>query len=70
MPIHRGSDSQGAYYQWGGHGHKYHFKANNASSRSNAHHKAEAQAAAAHAHGYNGHHGKMSASHTISKKKK
>ena len=26
MPVHRGKDSKGPFYQWGGEGKKYHYK--------------------------------------------
>ncbi len=26
MPLHQGSDSKGAFWQWGTHGKKYHYK--------------------------------------------
>lgn len=52
MPIHRGKDSHGCYYQWGGHGKRYYYTANHAGSRENAKKKAGKQAQAAHAHGY------------------
>ena len=27
MPVHRGSDAKGPFYQWGGHGTKYRYTA-------------------------------------------
>ena len=52
MPVHRGQDSQGPYYQWGDHGKKYYYTAGDEESRKRAKDKAEAQGAAAHASGY------------------
>jgi hypothetical protein len=52
MPIKRSHDSHGPFYQWGDHGKKYYYTANNTSSRTRAKNKAEQQSAAAHAHGY------------------
>lgn len=52
MPIHRGKDSNGCYYQWGGHGKRYYYTAGNVSSREAAYKKAETQARAVYAHGY------------------
>ena len=54
MPVHRGKDSDGPYYQWGGNGKKYHYTANDAASRESAKDKASKQGQAAHAHGYGG----------------
>ena len=33
MPVHRGKDSKGPFYQWGGEGKKYHYTSGNKSSR-------------------------------------
>jgi hypothetical protein len=52
VPVHRGVDRDGPYYQWGGHGKKYRYEAANKASRDQAKRKAERQAQAAHAHGY------------------
>lgn len=40
MPLKRGQDSKGAYYKWGEAGHKYHYTAGNAASRTRAKNKA------------------------------
>lgn len=55
MPIHRGRDSEGPYYQWG-HQKKYHYKSGNKRSREIAKGKAEKQAQAIYASGYKGKH--------------
>jgi len=49
MPVHRGHDKDGAFYQWGGHGAKYHF--NTETGRKRAKRKAHIQGAAAKARG-------------------
>jgi len=54
MPVHRGKDSKGPYYQWGGSGQKYHYTAGNKRSRDTAKEKATKQGQAAHARGYGG----------------
>lgn len=54
MPVHRGKDAKGPYYQWGDSGKKYHYEAGNKSSRENAKKKAERQGRAARASGYKG----------------
>jgi hypothetical protein len=54
MPVQRGKDSDGAYYQWGDSGKKYHYEAGNDSSRERAKDKAEKQGRAARANGYRG----------------
>jgi hypothetical protein len=54
MPVHRGEDSKGPYYQWGKSGKKYHYTAGDASSRKAAKAKAEKQGQAARASGYRG----------------
>jgi hypothetical protein len=54
MPVHRGKDNKGPYYQWGDSGKKYHYTAGNDQSRSQAKKKAEKQGQAAHAGGYKG----------------
>jgi hypothetical protein len=54
MPVHRGQDSKGPYYQWGNHGKRYYYTANNTRSRELAKGKAELQGRAARANGYRG----------------
>ena len=54
MPVHRGKDGRGPYYQWGDSGKKYHYEAGNQGSRENAKKKAERQGRAAGASGYRG----------------
>ena len=54
MPVKRGKDSKGAYYQWGDSGAKYHYTAGNKTSRERAKAKAEKQGRAARASGYKG----------------
>jgi hypothetical protein len=54
MPIHTGSDSQGTYIQWGGHGKKYYYGSGSGMTMSEARSAAGRQAAAAYAHGYRG----------------
>ncbi len=54
MPVHRGSDRSGPFYQWGKSGKKYHYTAGDAESRKRARNKAERQGAAARASGYKG----------------
>lgn len=54
MPVHRGKDSDGPYYQWGDSGKKYHYASGNKSSRDKAKDKAENQGKAARASGYKG----------------
>lgn len=51
MPIHRGKDSKGCFYQWGGRT-KYYYTARDKASRDRAYNKALKQAQAAYAHGY------------------
>lgn len=46
MPIRRGEDSKGPYYQYGESGAKYHYEAGDKSSRERAKSKAQKQAAA------------------------
>lgn len=53
MPIHRGQDSQGPYYQWGSR-KKYYYTAGNAASRDRAYAQAQRQAVAIYAHGWKG----------------
>ncbi len=54
MPVHRGADSEGPYYQWGDSGTKYHYKPGDRASRDAAKRRATKQGQAAHAHGYRG----------------
>ena len=54
MPVRRGKDSKGSYYQWGSKGKKYYYSSNNPSSRERAKNKASKQGRAAHASGYRG----------------
>lgn len=54
MPVHRGRNSQGSYYQWGNHGKKYYYVSGNMASRDKAYKQAQAQGRAAYAHGYRG----------------
>lgn len=54
MPVHRGKDSKGPYYQWGDHGKKYRYEAGNKQSREAAKEKAERQGRAARASGWQG----------------
>lgn len=54
MPVHRSLDSLGPYYQWGHHGHKYHYTPGNRSEREQAKKRAHLQARAAYSHGYKG----------------
>lgn len=52
MPVKRGSDSKGSYYQWGNSGKKYYYKTGNRDSRERAKAKAHRQAKAIYASGY------------------
>ena len=54
MPVHRGRDSKGPFYQWGNSGKRYYYKAGHASSRTRAQNKAHLQGRAAYANGYRG----------------
>lgn len=54
MPVHRGEDSNGPYYQWGDSGKKYHYESGNKSARETAKRNAEKQGRAARASGYRG----------------
>lgn len=54
MPVRRGKDGDGPYYQWGNSGKKYHYESGNKSSREKARDKAERQGKAARASGYKG----------------
>lgn len=53
MPVHRGSDSKGAYYQWGSQ-KKYYYEPGNTTARKIAKRKAREQGQAIRASGYNG----------------
>jgi len=55
MPIHRGIDEKGVFYQWGNSGKKYYYRPGDAKSRSNAIKLARRQAAAIFASGYRSH---------------
>jgi hypothetical protein len=52
MPVHRGKDSNGSYYQWGKSGKKYYYTSGNKKSRDVAKNKAKKQAVAIYASGY------------------
>jgi hypothetical protein len=52
MPVKRGEDSNGPYYQWGGTGKKYHYPAGDKDARERAKKQANRQGQAAHARGY------------------
>lgn len=54
MPVHRGSDGSGPYYQWGKSGKKYHYTAGEKKSRDAAKQQATKQGQAARASGYKG----------------
>lgn len=54
MPVHRGKDSEGPFYQWGKSGKKYRYKAGDKSGRESAKKKATKQGQAAHSAGYQG----------------
>jgi hypothetical protein len=54
MPVHRGKDSRGPYYQWGHSGKKYHYESGEKKSRESAKQKATKQGQAARASGYKG----------------
>lgn len=51
MPVERGEDSKGPYYQWGDQ-KKYHYTPGDKESREKAKKKAEKQGRAARASGY------------------
>ena len=51
MPIHRGQNSKGPYYQWGSQ-KKYYYKSGDKKSRLNAMEKAKKQMVAIYASGY------------------
>lgn len=54
MPVHRGKDREGPYYQWGESGKKYYYESGNKQARERAKAKAERQGRAARAGGYRG----------------
>lgn len=54
MPVHRGKDEQGPYYQWGESGKQYRYESGDKVSREMARKKATKQGQAAHAAGYKG----------------
>lgn len=54
MPVKRGQDGEGAYYQWGDSGKKYRYETGNKRARAAAKSKAEKQGRAARASGYRG----------------
>lgn len=53
MPIHRGRDTKGPYYQWGNQ-HKYYYIPGNSRSRLIAYEQASMQARAIYSSGYRG----------------
>ena len=54
VPVHRGKDSKGPYYQWGDSGKRYHYASGEKRSRDAARQKATKQGQAARASGYKG----------------
>jgi len=54
MPVHRGQDKKGPFYQWGKSGKKYHYSSGNREARLRALRKAKRQGRAARASGYGG----------------
>lgn len=54
VPVRRGKDSKGPYYQWGDSGKRYYYTAGDKGSRSTAKSKAEKQGRATRAAGYKG----------------
>ena len=52
MPIRRGRDSNGPYYQWGVTGKRYYYSPNDEASRERAKKRAEAQRTAIYASGW------------------
>jgi hypothetical protein len=46
MPVRRGKDKDGTYYQWGSSGKKYRYETGNESSRKAAKKRAEKQGSA------------------------
>lgn len=54
MPVKRGKNRDGPYYQWGDSGKKYHYTSGDEQSREAAKEKARRQGRAARARGYQG----------------
>lgn len=52
MPVRRGNDGHGPFYQWGNSGKRYYYVSNNPASRERARRRAEAQAAAIYSSGW------------------
>lgn len=52
MPIHRGHDAIGYYYQWGNIGKRYYYIPGNVKSENTARNKSNKQARAIYASGY------------------
>ncbi len=53
MPVRRGRDSNGCYYQWGNQ-KKYYYECGNEQARKRAKHKAAKQGRAVYSQGYKG----------------
>jgi hypothetical protein len=54
VPVERGKDRDGPYYQWGDSGKRYHYTSGDARRREAAKEKARRQGRAARARGYQG----------------
>lgn len=54
MPVHRGRDGEGPYYQWGDSGKRYRYEPGDKESRDKARERAEKQGRAVRASGYRG----------------
>lgn len=54
MPIHRGKDRRGPYFQWGNHATKYYYKSGDKQSRERAYKKCIKQMKAIFSSGYRG----------------
>ena len=54
MPVHKGKDEKGYYYQWGEHGKRYYYDTKDNESREKARQKSLRQARAIFAHSYRG----------------
>lgn len=52
MPVHRGHDSKGSYYQWGNSGKKYYYISGSKRSRELAKKKAQKQGIAIYSTGW------------------
>jgi len=52
MPVHRGHNAIGYYYQWGNTGKRYYYTPGNVRSENDARNKSNQQARAIYAHGY------------------